>query len=75
MPVCDMTFKAEDKNFVMVAQRLIGNKTVKVLEFRDPAAGKVGPIAWQMHNAGLFDEYKEVTIEPDPPDNQLISTK
>ena len=26
--------------------------------FPDPAAGKVGPIAWQMHNAGLFDEYQ-----------------
>jgi hypothetical protein len=23
----------------------------------------VGPIAWHMHNAGLFDEYKDVTIE------------
>jgi hypothetical protein len=22
-----------------------------------------GPIAWQMHNAGLFDEFKDVTIE------------
>lgn len=36
---------------------------VEMLEFRDPAAGKAGPIAWQMHNAGLFDEYKDVTIE------------
>ena len=35
---------------------------VDVLDFKDPAAGKIGPIAWQMHNAGLFDEYKDVTI-------------
>jgi hypothetical protein len=43
-----------------------GSKSVEVLDFRDPAAGKVGPIAWQMHNPGLFDEYKDVTIELDP---------
>lgn len=43
-----------------------GSEAVEVLDFRDAAAGKVGPIAWQMHNAGLFDEYKDVTIEIDP---------
>jgi hypothetical protein len=42
-----------------------GSKAVEVLAFKDPAAGKVGPIAWQMHNAGLFDEYKDVSIEQD----------
>lgn len=26
-------------------------KAVEVLAFEDPSAGKVGPIAWQMHNA------------------------
>ena len=35
-----------------------GSKAVEVLDFKDAAAGKVGPIAWQMHNAGLFDEYQ-----------------
>ncbi len=50
-----------------------GNKAVEVLDFQDHAAGKVGPIAWQMHNAGLFDEYKDVTIEPDPKDDELIT--
>ena len=39
------------------------SQAVEVLDFKDPAAGKVGPVAWQMHNAGLFDEYKDVTIE------------
>jgi hypothetical protein len=48
---------------------------VEVLTFRDPAAGKAGPIAWQMHNAGLFDEYKDVTVEPDPPRDDLITTR
>jgi hypothetical protein len=48
---------------------------VEVLDFKDAAAGKVGPIAWQMHNAGLFDEYKDVTIELDPKDDDLITVK
>jgi len=52
-----------------------GNKAVEVLDFKDATAGKVGPIAWQMHNAGLFDEYKDVRIEPDPKDGDLITVK
>jgi hypothetical protein len=50
-------------------------KAVEVLDFHDRAAGRVGPIAWQMHNAGLFDEYKEVSIEADPEDDDLITMK
>jgi hypothetical protein len=52
-----------------------GSKAVEVLDFKDPAAGKVGPIAWQMHNAGLIDEYKEVAIELDPKDDDLMTVK
>jgi hypothetical protein len=52
-----------------------GNKAVEVLDFKDAAAGKTGPIAWQMHNAGLFDEFKDVTIEMDPKDEGLITVK
>jgi hypothetical protein len=43
-----------------------GSKAVDVLDFRDATAGKPGPIAWQMHNAGLFDEYKDVALELTP---------
>ena len=50
-----------------------GAKAIEVLAFKDPAAGKVGPIAWQMHNAGLIDEYKDVAIELDPKADQLIT--
>jgi hypothetical protein len=50
-----------------------GAKAVEVLAFKDPAAGKVGPVAWQMHNAGLFDEYKDVAIELDPKSDDLIT--
>jgi hypothetical protein len=47
----------------MAVAQPVGSKAVEVLAFQDPAAGKAGPIAWQMHNAGLFDEFKDVTIE------------
>jgi len=52
-----------------------GEKAVEMLDFRDPAAGKPGPIAWQMHNAGLFDEFKDVTIETDPASTDLLTTR
>jgi Domain of Unknown Function (DUF1080) len=59
----------------MAVAQPVGSKAVEVLDFNDPTAGKVGPIAWQMHNAGLFDEYKDVTIEVDPFENELITAK
>jgi hypothetical protein len=59
----------------MAVAQPAGSKAVEVLDFHLAAAGKVGPIAWQMHNAGLFDEFKDVTIEADPKDNSLISVK
>jgi Domain of Unknown Function (DUF1080) len=46
---------------------------VEVLDFSDRSAGRTGPVAWQMHNAGLFDEYKDVVIDPDPAHFYLIS--
>ena len=59
---------------VAVAQP-IGSKAVEAGSFKDSAAGKAGPIALQMHNGGLFDEYKDITIEVDPVVNDLITTK
>jgi hypothetical protein len=52
-----------------------GSKAVEVLDFKEPSAGKVGPIALQMHNAGLFDEYKDVSIEVDPKEDRLVTTE
>ena len=59
----------------MAVAQPLGSKAVEVLDFKDAPAGKAGPIAWQMHNAGLFDEYKDVTIEPDPKDDGLITVR
>lgn len=50
-----------------------GSKAVEVLDFNVPEAGKTGPIAWQMHNKGLFDEYKDVSIEVNPKEDRLIT--
>lgn len=52
-----------------------GSKAVEVVRFHDPAAGRVGPIALQMHNAGLFDEYKDISVETNPQDDDLVTTR
>jgi hypothetical protein len=59
----------------MAVAQPIGAKGVEVLSFNVPEAGKAGPIAWQMHNKGLFDEYKDVRIEIDPKTDEFITTK
>ena len=57
----------------MAVAQPVGTRAVEVLTFKDPTAGRKGPIAWQMHNAGLFDEYKDVRIEVDPKEDKLIT--
>jgi hypothetical protein len=59
----------------MAVAQPVGNKAVETLDFKDPTAGRVGPIALQMHNAGLFDEYKDLTIEVDPKEDRLITVE
>ncbi len=51
------------------------SKAIEVLDYSVPEAGKTGPIAWQMHNGGIFDEYKDVTIEIDPAVDDLVTVK
>lgn len=59
----------------MAVAQPVGTKAYEVLVFHDPAAGKSGPVAWQMHNKGLLDEYKDVRIEEDPKDDKLITVE
>jgi hypothetical protein len=66
---------AEKGTARMAVAQPVGSKAIEVTTFNDPTAGKVGPIAWQMHNKGLFDEYKDVEIEIDPAVEELITTK
>jgi hypothetical protein len=57
----------------MAVAQPLGSNAIEVLDFKDSTAGKIGPIAWQMHNAGPFDEYKDVTIELNPKNDDLIT--
>jgi hypothetical protein len=50
-----------------------GAKAVEVLTFKDPAAGRKGPIAFQMHNKGLYDEFANVAIEVNPVHFKLMT--
>ena len=38
-------------------------KATEVLDFTDPKAGQVGPLAIQVHNGGIPDEYKSLYVE------------
>jgi hypothetical protein len=59
----------------MAVAQPVGTPAVEVLQFKDPAAGKTGPFALQMHNKGLFDEFANIAIEVDPTSNDLITLK
>lgn len=38
-------------------------KATEVLDFKDKTAGRVGPLAIQVHNSGIHDEYKSLYLE------------
>jgi len=38
-------------------------KATEVLRFVDPTAGRVGPLAIQIHNKGIQDEYRNLVVE------------
>lgn len=65
---------ASTGNARMAVAQPVGSKAVEVLEFKDASAGKVGPIALQMHNAGLFDKYKYIVIDTNPTE-ELITIR
>ena len=59
----------------MAVAQPVGSKAVETLDFHDPTAGQPGPLALQMHNKGLFDEYANIAIEENPKDDDLITTR
>jgi hypothetical protein len=59
----------------MAVAQPVGTQATENCVFRDQTAGKTGPLAWQMHNAGLFDEFKDVRIEIDPKEDRLITVE
>lgn len=68
----ELLVDAEKGTVRMAVAQPPGIKAIEVFAFKDPMAGKVGPVAFQLHNACLFDEYKDVTVELDPTDDDLI---
>lgn len=59
----------------MAVAQPVGTCAIENLQFDDPAAAKTGPFALQMHNAGLFDEFKDLRIEIDPAEDRLITVE
>lgn len=57
----------------MAVAQPVGTRAIENLVFNDPAAGKPGPFALQMHNAGLFDEFRELRVEVDPKEDRLLT--
>ena len=57
----------------MAVAQPVGSKAVEVTDFKDATTGRVGPIALQMHNAGLFDEDKDWRMEVDPKEDRLLT--
>lgn len=59
----------------MAVAQPVGTRGIVNLVYTNAEAGKTGPFALQMHNGGLFDEYRNVRIETDPKDNKLITAE
>ena len=71
----ELLVNADEGTARMAVAQPVGSQAVEVLVFNDASAGRKGPIAWQMHNKGLFDEYKDVEIEINPQVDELMTTK
>jgi hypothetical protein len=51
-------------------------KGVEIVDFKDPTAGTVAPLAFQVHNAGMIEEFKDVSIEsPVSAPTALVTTQ
>jgi F5/8 type C domain/3-keto-disaccharide hydrolase/Fibronectin type III domain len=50
-------------------------KGTEVLDFTDKSAARVGPLAIQVHNSGIHDEYRSLWLDPNPANpNAFITT-
>ena len=59
----------------MAVAQPVGTRAIENLRFNDITAGRRGPIAWQMHNRGIFDEFKDVTVEINPVVDDLLTIR
>jgi hypothetical protein len=59
----------------MAVAQPVGTRGIVNLVYTNAEAGKTGPFALQMHNGGLFDEYRNVRVEVDPKEDGLITAE
>jgi hypothetical protein len=59
----------------MAVAQPVGTRGIVNLVYTNAEAGKTGPFALQMHNGGLLDEYRNVRVERDPKEDQLITAE
>ncbi len=57
----------------MAVAQPVQTKAVEVLDFKDPTAGRKSPIAFQIHQSGTFDEYKDVSVTVNPQPAVLVT--
>jgi hypothetical protein len=76
---CEVLVKGSTGSFKAACCEIEGQsdcKAVEVLAFSDPAlAGTKGPFCIQIHNAGLYDEFKDIYVEDKPASDQLLTLK
>ncbi|MEO7798067.1 MAG: DUF1080 domain-containing protein [Opitutaceae bacterium] len=71
----ELLVNADEGTVKMAVAQPVGTKAYAVLDFKDATAGRPGPFGWQMHNKGLFDEFRDVRIEVDPKTDRLITVE
>jgi Domain of Unknown Function (DUF1080) len=49
-------------------------KGIEIVDFKDPTAGKTAPLALQVHNAGMIEEFKNLSVEAPVADPTTLLT-
>lgn len=73
---CEILVDARNGTARAAAAQPIGTKAIELVDLKDAAIPNLpSPFAIQSHNAGQFDQYKDITIEVNPAIDDLITTK
>jgi len=73
---CEILVDARNGTARTAAAQPIGTKAIELVDLKDASIPNLpSPFAIQSHNAGQFDEYKDITIEVNPAIDDLITTK
>jgi hypothetical protein len=76
---CEVLVKGSTGEARMACCTLTGTtpcKASEVVRFKDATlAGTKGPVAWQMHNGGIHDEYKDAYVQENVDVSDFITTK